>query len=126
MAHLDMAINMVFMGVFSKYSKNADHLQLLNNYLLHQSSTFHFTQFSSSIKMLENHYAVPPHWGEDRDPALTSAGDDLEELVMVGTSMKEPACENQWCGLKDSVKWNGPGIEGGVITLGWSKEDSEL
>lgn len=37
---------------------------------------------------------------------------------MVGTSLKEPGCDHVWCGLKDSVKWYGPAIEGKVITAG--------
>ena len=62
-------------------------------------------------KEAENHYAVPPHWGTP-PPAET----DADQLVMVGTSMKEPNCENVWCGLKDSVKWRGPAVEGLVIS----------
>lgn len=70
-------------------------------------------------RTLEAHYAVPPHWHEEPTPPYD---DDLEQLVMVGTSMKEPECENLWCGLKDSVKWYGPAIEGEVITTGWTKK----
>lgn len=39
---------------------------------------------------------------------------------MVGTSMKEPDCEDVWCNLKDTVKWRGPAIAGEVITTGWT------
>ena len=70
----------------------------------------------------ETHYAIPKHWGER--PADTYA-DNLEDLVMVGTSMKEPKCEDVWCGLKDSVKWYGPAIEGEIITTGWTAKDEE-
>lgn len=69
---------------------------------------------------LEAHYAVPAHWREEKE-----VDDELEELVMVGTSMKEPGCENRWCGLGNSVKWYGPGIEGKVITTGWSIDDED-
>lgn len=66
---------------------------------------------------LETHYAIPSHWykPEPLDPRL-------EEMVMVGTSMKEPECPEEWCGTKDSVKWYGPGIEGKVISTGF-KDD---
>lgn len=57
----------------------------------------------------------------------------LDRLVMAGTGMKEPDCENDWCGFRDgTVKWNGPGEDGMVITTGkkyplWKKEElSEL
>lgn len=71
---------------------------------------------------LEPHYAVPPNWHEEPTPPYE---DGLEALVMVGTSMKEPECENQWCGLKDTVKWYGPAIEGEVITTGWTPKMNE-
>jgi len=61
----------------------------------------------------ETHYVVPPHW--NKNPPAES---DQDRLAMVGTSMKEPECENVWCGLNNSVKWQGPGIAGEVITTG--------
>jgi len=73
-------------------------------------------------RQIEAHYAVPPHWNQLKTPPYD---DDLEELVMVGTSMKEPECEHVWCALKDSVKWYGPGIEGEVITAGWEDREKE-
>lgn len=68
-------------------------------------------------KAPEIHYSVPRHWNEDI-PEET----DADKLVMVGTSMKEPECENVWCSLKDSVKWRGPAIDGVVITTGWEPD----
>jgi hypothetical protein len=73
-------------------------------------------------KKIDAHYAVPAHWSGVKTPPYD---DDLEELVMVGTSMKEPECEHVWCALKDSVKWYGPGIEGEVITTGWKGPDED-
>jgi hypothetical protein len=75
-------------------------------------------------RVMETHYAVPPFWS--RDPVFEEKDDNeeedyVEELVMVGTSMKEPECENVWCALKDSVKWYGPGIEGVTITTGYDR-----
>jgi hypothetical protein len=67
---------------------------------------------------LESHYAVPPHWGDDAVPRRK----DVDKLIVVGTSIKEPECEHGWCSLKDSVKWYGPAMEGQVITPKWSPE----
>ena len=58
----------------------------------------------------EGHYAVPPHWSEE------PTSSEQDRLQMSGTSMLEPDCEHVWCGLKDSVKWSGPGVEGEVLT----------
>lgn len=69
---------------------------------------------------LEVHYAVPPDWSDNYE------SEGLEDLVMVGTSFKEPGCEHVWCSLKDSVKWKGPAIEGELITNGWRPEEEEL
>jgi hypothetical protein len=69
----------------------------------------------------EIHYAVPEHW---RDLAPPKEG--LDELVMVGTSFKEPNCKNLLCALDDDspqseyrVNWHGPAIKGKIITTGW-------
>lgn len=67
---------------------------------------------------LESHYAVPPHWGDDAVPRSK----DVDKLTVVGTSIKEPECEHNWCALKDSVKWHGPAIEGQVISPKWSPD----
>lgn len=58
---------------------------------------------------LEAHYAVPPRWAQDPKQTSTS---DPKFLKMVGTSMKEPNCPDDWCRTQDSVKWSGPGEEG--------------
>merc|ERR1711971_1006888 len=72
------------------------------------------TDWKKDIQMDEIHYAVPPHWRQEPDYET-----DHVKLVMSGTSMKEPECENVWCGLENSVKWYGPAIEGEIITTGW-------
>ena len=60
---------------------------------------------------LEAHYAVPPHWN------VEPVGErQHRELRMVETSMMEPSCPDDWCGVVDSVKWSGPGEEGYYIT----------
>jgi len=49
----------------------------------------------------EVHYRVPPSWNEQNTTKL-----EVEELVVRsgGVTMFEPACEDKWCGLNDSVK----------------------
>jgi len=36
----------------------------------------------------------------------------------VGLSLKEPGCERGWCGLKESIQWNGPGPGYGKVLSG--------
>lgn len=69
----------------------------------------------------EIHYAVPKHWRNTPPPK-----EGLDELVMVGTSFKEPNCKNLLCALdetnpqsKYTVNWHGPAIKGKIITTGW-------
>jgi hypothetical protein len=57
---------------------------------------------------LEAHYAVPPHWS--REPLPEEA--PLPRLEIVGSSLKEPECPNDWCASQNTVKWGGPGEEG--------------
>ena len=61
--------------------------------------------------ILEAHYAVPPHWTRAQPPDAR-----LEALEMVGTSFREPSCPHEWCACVDAVQWQGPGIEGKVIS----------
>lgn len=70
---------------------------------------FYPSYWDKQTKALESHYAVPPHWSESipRRP-------HVEELVMVGTSMKEPDCDDKWC--SKNVVWSGPAKEGKVIS----------
>jgi hypothetical protein len=56
---------------------------------------------------LEAHYAVPPVWANE--PPIERR---YRKLQMVGTSMKEPGCPDEWCRTQQSVKWSGPGKDG--------------
>lgn len=60
---------------------------------------------------MESHYSVPPVWSNP--PVLDES---IPPLQMVGTSMKEPGCEHQWCDLKNAKKWSGPGKHGYWLT----------
>lgn len=65
------------------------------------------TFFSRQNHELEAHYAVPPHWSNPPERPRQH-----NRLQMVGTSMIEPDCPNQWCRTQSSVKWSGPGEKG--------------
>ena len=56
---------------------------------------------------LEAHYAVPPHWSSPPPTRKTH-----NRLQMIGPSMLEPDCVDDWCRAANSVKWSGPGIPG--------------
>jgi hypothetical protein len=74
---------------------------------------------------MEAHYAIPPQWNKPvvRSSSSSSGDDDGEQqheypkLKMVGTSMIEPDCPNEWCRTMDTVKWSGPGEAGVWIAL---------
>jgi hypothetical protein len=62
---------------------------------------------------LEAHYAIPEHWSEQVDENQVARRiKEYPKLKMVGTSMIEPDCPNEWCRTKDTVKWSGPGEAG--------------
>jgi hypothetical protein len=82
---------------------------------------------------LEAHYAVPPRWAQQISSSPSSDQQQQQQqqvdtssessrptkiprLEMVGSSMREPDCPNEWCGSLDSVKWSGPGEEGKWIS----------
>ena len=71
---------------------------------------------------LDAHYAVPPHWTRDPVPEEVHQQDQQHaKLEMVETSMKNPTCPDDWCGVVDSIKWSGPGEEGYYITPAFEK-----
>eukprot|EP00816_Leptocylindrus_hargravesii_P012975 CAMPEP_0196803248 /NCGR_PEP_ID=MMETSP1362-20130617/2616_1 /TAXON_ID=163516 /ORGANISM="Leptocylindrus danicus, Strain CCMP1856" /LENGTH=376 /DNA_ID=CAMNT_0042174705 /DNA_START=45 /DNA_END=1175 /DNA_ORIENTATION=+ len=62
-------------------------------------------------RTLENQFAVPPHWSQ-----VDKESPEVEKLQMVGTSMKEPDCEDKWCAMRNTIKWYGPAKKNKVIT----------
>ena len=69
---------------------------------------------------IEAHYAVPPDWYEivpDRKKP---------KLEVVGTSMLEPDCPNNWCSLKSAERVYGPGEYGTVLTTGGKRYSLNL
>lgn len=65
---------------------------------------------------LEVHYSIPPIWS--RDPVGEPQHPQLE---MVETSMKNPNCPDEWCGVENTVKWSGPGEKGYYIRPDFTK-----
>jgi hypothetical protein len=59
---------------------------------------------------LDSHYAVPPVWDE------VVPNDTYPELKVVGTSLLEPYCPDNWCHLKNAKHVEGPGTYGTVLT----------
>jgi len=67
---------------------------------------------------LEAQFAVPPRWANDPPEEEM----DVEPLQLIeGNSLKEPTCEDNWCALKESVKWYGPATYREVLTAGGVK-----
>ena len=50
---------------------------------------------------MDTHYRIPPNWNE----MPTNPESHLEKLVVMETSFKEPGCEHEWCGMKNTIKW---------------------
>ena len=43
----------------------------------------------------------------------------LEKLVVSETSFREPQCEHEWCGMKETIKWKRPeGLKFGQVLSG--------
>merc|ERR1712113_248409 len=59
------------------------------------------------------HYGVPPNWRKDAPPVEEK---DVDTLEVIGTSLREPDCVDNWCALNDTVKWYGPAKYGEVVT----------
>eukprot|EP00545_Synedropsis_sp_CCMP1620_P011887 CAMPEP_0119004644 /NCGR_PEP_ID=MMETSP1176-20130426/1268_1 /TAXON_ID=265551 /ORGANISM="Synedropsis recta cf, Strain CCMP1620" /LENGTH=348 /DNA_ID=CAMNT_0006956379 /DNA_START=24 /DNA_END=1070 /DNA_ORIENTATION=- len=62
---------------------------------------------------LEGHYAIPISWNEP--PGWKR---NLPEVEVRGTSLREPECLDNWCGLEHAVRWHGPAELDYVITSG--------
>lgn len=64
---------------------------------------------------LEAHYRIPPNWEDVPDEKI----EGLERLVVSETSFREPECEHEWCGMKETEKWERPdGLEFGQVVSG--------
>lgn len=79
---------------------------------------YHPKDWDEETLNLDTHYRIPPEW--DDVPEETIEG--LEKLVVVETSFREPSCEHEWCGTKDTLKWERPAeLEFGQVFSGDGK-----
>ena len=96
--------------------------ELINNaYTCRRSLFVHFYPADwkrSLYDNLEVHYRIPPNWDKVLPP---KAG--LERLVMAETSALEPECEDTWCTLNQTLKWNIRGEFGKAISGDGIKHD---
>ena len=60
-------------------------------------------EWDGNTILYDTHYRIPPTWYH-----AVPKKEEVDELVVVDTSIKEPNCEYQWCALKDSVTYSGP------------------
>mmetsp|Transcript_6422 Transcript_6422/g.12392 ORF Transcript_6422/g.12392 Transcript_6422/m.12392 type:complete len:274 (+) Transcript_6422:203-1024(+) len=60
---------------------------------------------------LDVHYRIPPEWNTILPPQP-----GLEQLVMAETSALEPECEDTWCSLNDTIKWDVRGEFGRYVS----------
>lgn len=68
-------------------------------------------EWDMALRRDESHYAVPEHWDKLKSPATQ------DKLQVVGTSLREPDCPDEWCALKNSKRWYGPApSDGRVLT----------
>ncbi|KAL7553962.1 hypothetical protein ACHAWF_017920 [Thalassiosira exigua] len=64
---------------------------------------------------MDAHFRIPPNWAEVPDEKI----EGLEELVVTETSFREPGCEHEWCGMRETVKWERPPeLEFGEVITG--------
>lgn len=77
---------------------------------------------------LESLYRIPPTWWELPDQTV----EDLDELIVTGTSFKEPECEHDWCSMKKTIKSKSPpnlafgqvvSTDGEIKSMGLDSED---
>ena len=65
------------------------------------------------------HALVPPSYTKRQEKEVEDINE--EDAITDGTSVVEPACEHGWCGLRETVKWHGPGPSYGKILTGNGK-----
>jgi hypothetical protein len=77
---------------------------------------------------METTYRIPPTWWEEPNEVV----EGLDELVVTGTSLKEPGCEHEWCSMKNTIKSKSPhdltlgqvvSTDGKIKSLGLDSED---
>jgi hypothetical protein len=64
-----------------------------------------------TYKDMEVHYRIPPAWNHVLPPKP-----GLETLVMADTAAYEPDCEDTWCALNNTIRWDVRGEFGRVVS----------
>jgi len=76
---------------------------------------YHPTDWDADKVKMDQHYRIPPTWANHSPRKLGGK----ERLEIVQSSLKEPDCVDEWCGLKNAVKYYGPAPGyGKVLTAG--------
>lgn len=80
---------------------------------------YHPVDWDPEKVAMDNHYRIPGDWNKYRP--IRARG--LEKLAVIESSLKEPGCKDDWCGLENSVTISGPApgygkvlSAGGIIT----------
>ncbi|KAL3777691.1 hypothetical protein HJC23_001423 [Cyclotella cryptica] len=77
---------------------------------------------------IETHYRIPPGWSDLPEEDI----EGLEKLVVSETSFREPACKHEWCGLRETKKWEMPEelklgqVDGVIKSLGIQNNGDDL
>jgi len=64
---------------------------------------------------------IPPSWDK-----VMPREDRLEQIIVRGTSLREPECEHDWCALKGARQWRRPVKEGEVLSGSGEIKDLQL
>lgn len=66
-------------------------------------------------------YRIPPSWDE-----VKPRDNELEQILVRGTSLREPECEHDWCALKGAKQWRGPVEEGKILSGSGEIKDMQM
>ena len=66
-------------------------------------------------------YRIPPSWD-----GVKPRDDELEQVLVRGTSLREPECEHDWCALKGAKQWRGPVEEGKILSGSGEIKDLQM
>ena len=81
--------------------------QLLRSLFIH----YYPADWKRTYDAREVHYRIPPDWSTVLPPKP-----GLETLVMADTAAYEPDCEDTWCSLNNSIKWDVRGVFGRALS----------
>jgi hypothetical protein len=75
--------------------------------------------WNTENRLLDIHYRIPSSdiWLKSAERTANDTT-STNEMALISLCMKEPLCEHEWCRLKDSLKWYGPGPDYGKVLSG--------